>query len=255
VDLGLKGKKVIMNGGSHGLGLAALKLFAAEGADVAFFSRDPDKVNAAIAAIGQAGGGGKIFAEPFDMTDNPEGYKAWLGKARDALGGCDIFIHTASSSGQGATGDWQRGLDLDVMGAVHAIEVLTPALEASGTGSVVFMSSTAAVETFIVPQAFNALKAALITYASQLSQSLAAQGIRVNTISPGAIYYPGGNWEVIQQHVPALYEATLAQMPTGRFGSAEEVAKAIVFVASPACPYMTGANLVIDGGFTKRVQF
>ena len=115
--------------------------------------------------------------------------------------------------------------------------------------------STAALETFVAPQAFNALKAALITYGSQLSQALAAQNIRVNCISPGAIYYPGGNWEMIQSAVPALYEATLAKMPMGRFGEPEEVAKAIVFVASPACPYMTGANIVIDGGFTQRVQF
>ena len=126
---------------------------------------------------------------------------------------------------------------------------------ASGSGSIIFMSSTAAVETFIVPQAFNALKAALITYGSQLSQALAAQNIRVNIVSPGAIYYPGGNWETIKSAVPALYEGTLAQMPMGRFGEPDEVAKAIVFMASPACPYMTGAHLVIDGGFTKRVQF
>jgi NAD(P)-dependent dehydrogenase (short-subunit alcohol dehydrogenase family) len=77
----------------------------------------------------------------------------------------------------------------------------------------------------------------------------------VNTVSPGAIYYEGGNWEVIKQHVPALYEGTLAKMPTGRFGNPQEVANAIVFVASPACPYMTGANVVVDGGFTQRVQF
>ncbi len=254
MDLGLRGKNVIMNGGAHGIGLATLKRFAAEGANVAFFSRDPSKVEVAKTAI-EAAGDGSVFAEAFDMTNDPEGYKTWLGKARDELGGCDIFVHTASSSGQGATGDWQRGLDLDVMGAVNAVEVLTPALEESDAGSIVFMSSTAALENFIVPQAFNALKAALITYASQLGQALAPQGIRVNTVSPGAIYYPGGNWEMIKTNVQPLYEATLAQMPMGRFGNPEEVANAIVFVASPAVPYMTGTNVVVDGGFTKRVQF
>ncbi|MFN5778049.1 MAG: SDR family NAD(P)-dependent oxidoreductase, partial [Novosphingobium sp.] len=138
---------------------------------------------------------------------------------------------------------------------VNGVEVLTPYLEKSGTGSIVFLSSTAALETFVAPQAFNALKAALITHGSQLSQALAAKGIRVNTVSPGAIHYADGNWETIRQHVPALYDATLAKMPMGRFGNPEEVAKAIVFVASPACPYMTGANVVVDGGFTQRVQF
>jgi NAD(P)-dependent dehydrogenase (short-subunit alcohol dehydrogenase family) len=254
MDLGLKGKKVIMNGGAHGLGLESLKLFAAEGADVAFFSRKEDKIEAAKAAI-DAAGPGKVFAEVFDMGSGAEAYKAWLEKAAGELGGCDIFVHTASSSGTGGTGDWQNALDMDIMGAVHGVEVLMPHLEASDSGSIVFMSSTAALETFIAPQAFNALKAALITYGSQLSQALAPKGIRVNTVSPGAIYYKGGNWEVIEQHMKPLFDATLAKMPMGRFGEPVEVAKAIVFVASPAVPYMTGANIVVDGGFTQRVQF
>ena len=182
MDLGLKGKKVIMNGGAHGLGLASLKIFAAEGADVAFFSRDEAKVKAAVETLSAFGG--KVHGEAFDMTGNPDGYKDWLSKAANTLGGCDIFIHTASSSGQGATQDWQRSFDMDIMGGVHGVETLTPALEASGSGSIIFMSSTAAVETFIMPQAFNALKAALITYGSQLSQAMAAKGVRVNTITP-----------------------------------------------------------------------
>jgi 3-oxoacyl-[acyl-carrier protein] reductase len=254
MELGLKGKKVIMNGGAHGLGLASLKLFAAEGADVAFFSRKADKIEAAKAAI-DAAGPGRVFAEVFDMASGGDAYKAWLEKAAGELGGCDIFVHTASSSGTGGTGDWQQCLDMDILGAVNAVEVLTPKLAESGTGSIVFLSSTAALETFIAPQAFNAFKAALITYGSQLSQALAGQGIRVNTVSPGAIYYKGGNWEIIESAVPQLFNATLAKMPMGRFGNDEEVAKAIVFVASPAVPYMTGANLVVDGGFTQRVQF
>ncbi len=253
MDLGLTGKKVIMNGGAHGLGLAALELFAGEGADVAFFSRDPEKVASAVAKLSASGG--KVHGQAFNMTSNPEGYSAWLSGAADALGGCDIFIHTASSSGQGATQDWQRSFDMDIMGGVRGVEALMPALEASGNGSIIFMSSTAAVETFIMPQAFNALKAALITYGSQLSQSLASKGIRVNTITPGPIEYPGGNWEMIKGAMPDFYHGTVAQMPMGRLGAPDEVARAIVFLASPAASYITGANLVIDGGFTKRVQF
>ena len=254
MDLGLAGKKVIMNGGAHGLGLAALKTFAAEGADVAFFSRKDDKIEAAKSEIDGAGSG-KVHGEVFDMADGDDAYKSWLSNAADTLGGCDIFVHTASSSGTGGTGDWQQGLDMDIMGAVNAVEVLTPKLADSDAGSIVFMSSTAALETFIAPQAFNALKAALITYGSQLSQALAGQSIRVNTVTPGAIEYPGGNWEMIKGAMPELYEGTLAKMPMGRFGNPQEVANAIVFVASPACPYMTGSNVVVDGAFTQRVQF
>ena len=178
MDLGLAGKKVIMNGGAHGLGLASLKHFAAEGADVAFFSRKKEKIEAAKAAI-SAAGSGKVHGDVFDLASGGDAYKDWLAKAQDALGGCDIFVHMASSSGAGGTGDWQKTLDMDIMGAVHAVEVLTPALVASGSGSIVLMSSTAALETFIAPQAFNALKAALITYGSQLSQALAPVTVSV----------------------------------------------------------------------------
>lgn len=253
MDLGLTGRKVVINGGARGLGLAALRLFVAEGADVAFFGRDPAKVEAARAELAAAGT--TVIGEAFDMTADPQAYRDWLTHAAERLGGCDIFIHNASSSGAGATGDWHKTFELDLMGAVGGVEALTPALAASGAGAILFMSSTAAVETFIAPQAFNALKAALITYAKQLSQALAAQNIRVNVVTPGPIEYPGGNWEMIGKAMPDLYGATRAQMPMGRLGRPEEVAAAMLFLASPAASYITGANLVVDGGFTKRVQF
>lgn len=254
MDLGLSGKKVIMNGGSHGLGLESLKTYAEEGCDVAFFSSNAERVAAAAKVI-DAAGTGKVFASELDMTGDPEAYAAWLAKAVEDLGGCDIFVHTASASGQGATGDWDRCLDLDIKGATIAVEALTPSLAASDCGSIIFMSSTAAVETFVAPQAFNAIKAALITYGSQLGQALAGQGIRVNTVSPGPTEYPTGNWDAIKGKMPEFYQATLASMPMGRLGEPNDVAKSVVFLSSPASPYTTGVNLIIDGGYTRRVQF
>jgi NAD(P)-dependent dehydrogenase (short-subunit alcohol dehydrogenase family) len=258
MDLGLKGKKVIMNGGARGIGLEILKILTSEGADVAFFSRDPAKVDAALAELASNGGpngSGRAHGEAFDMTGNLDGYVAWLNGAAQKLGGCDVFINMASVSGAGATQDWQKCFDVDIMAAVKGIETLTPALEASGAGSIIVMSSTAAVETFIMPQAYNAMKAALITYASQLSQALAPKGIRVNIVSPGPIEFKGGSWDMIQSAMPDFYKSIKAQMPMGRLGAPDEVARAVVFLASPASCYTTGANLVIDGGFTKRVQF
>ncbi len=252
MDLGLKGKKVIVTGGSRGLGRAALELFAAEGADVAFFSRNAEQVAAAVESLKRHSG--KVFGEAFEMGDR-DAYKAWLTKAAGELGGCDIFVHNVSSSGAGAGGDWQVTLNLDILGAVDGVEALTPQLEASGEGSVILMSSTAALETFLSANAFNALKAALITHGKQLSQVLGPKGIRVNIVSPGPIAFPGGNWEKIEAARPELYDATEAKMVLGRFGTPEEVAKSVVFLASPASGYTTGVNLVIDGGYTKRVQF
>lgn len=253
MDLGLKGKKVILTGGSRGIGRATAEIFAAEGADIAFCSRNPDQVAETTAAL--KAHGGKVVGEPFDMEAGHDSYKAWLASAAEKLGGCDIFVPMISTSGAGATGDWQKTLDYDVLGAVLGCETLEPWLEKSGDGSVVIVSSTAGVETFIVPQGYNALKGALIVYAGQLSQALGPKHIRVNCVSPGPIKFAGGNWEAIQAAMPDLYSATEAQFALGRWGGPEEVAKAIVFLASPASSYTTGTNLVVDGGYTKRVQF
>lgn len=252
MDLGLKGKKVILTGGSRGIGRAALEVFAQEGADVAFFSRNAEQVEATVRSLARHGG--KVIGEAFDMTDL-DGYSAWLKSAADKLGGCDVFVAGASASGSGATGDWDTCYNVDVKGTVVGCETLEPYLEKSGTGAIVIMSSTAGTETFIVPQAFNALKAALITYAGQLGQQLGPKGIRVNTVSPGPITFPGGNWEAIKAGAPELHAATEAQFALGRWGGPDEVAKTIVFLASPASSYTTGTNVVIDGGYTKRVQF
>ena len=252
MDLELKGKKVILTGGSRGIGRAALEIFAAEGCDVAFFSRNADQVAETVAALSRHGG--KVFGEVFDLN-HLDDYPTWLGAAAKKLDGCDIFVPGASASGSGGTGDWDMCFNNDVKGTVIGCETLQPYLETSGAASVVFMSSSAAVETFLVPQAFNAMKAALLTYAKQLGQAWGSKNIRVNSVSPGPIAFPGGNWETIKGAMPELYNATESQFALGRWGTPAEVARTIVFLASPASSYTTGTNVVIDGGYTKRVQF
>ncbi|MDT0510074.1 SDR family oxidoreductase [Novosphingobium sp. MMS21-SN21R] len=253
MDLGLKGKKVILTGGSRGIGRATVELFAAEGADVAFCSRNAEQVAETVASLEKHGH--KVVGSAFDMEAGPDAYRAWLNDAAEKLGGCDIFVPMISTSGAGATGDWQKSFDYDVMGSVIGAETLEPLLEASGNGSIVFMSSTAGFETFIVPQGYNALKGAVAVYAGQLSQALGPKGIRVNAVSPGPIKFDGGNWQVFETAAPELHDATQAQFALGRWGGADEVARTIVFLASPASSYTTGTNVIIDGGYTKRVQF
>ncbi len=252
MDLGLKGKKVIIGGAARGISKAVTEVLAAEGAEIGMFSRNAEALEAHRAAL--AAGGAKVVAHPFTLAGR-EGYRKFLENLAGELGGADIFIHSISSSGSGATQDWQQSFEIDMLGAVDGCEALEPFLAKSGAGSVVLMSSTAAVETFLIPQAFNAIKAAMITYGKQLSQAWAGQGIRVNMVSPGPVSYPGGNWEMIKAAMPALYDATSQQIPLGRFGAPEDVAKAVAFLASPAAAYITGTNIIIDGGYTKRVQF
>jgi len=252
MDLGLKGLKVIIGGATRGISRETAKLLAAEGCDLALFSRNGDALEDMQQDLSAQGG--KLVTQEYVLEDR-DGYKAMLTGLADKLGGCDIFIHSISSSGAQGSMDWDESYRIDMLGAVDGCETLQPWLEKSSAGSVVLMSSTAAVETFLVPQAFNAIKAALITYGKQLSQAWGANGVRVNMVSPGPISYPGGNWEGAKALMPDLYNGIVSQIPMGRMGSPEEVAKAIAFIASPAAGYITGANLVIDGGFTKRVQF
>lgn len=252
MDLELAGLKVILTGGSRGIGRAALEIFAQEGCDVAFFSRRQEQVDAAVSELSQHGG--KVIGRSFDMSAT-EDYANWLTDAAETLGGCDIFVHGASSSGSQAAEDWDKSFQFDLMGAVRGCEALHPYLAASGKGSVVLMSSTAAFETFLIPQAFNAIKAGLLTYTKQLGQAWGPSGIRVNAVSPGPVTFPTGNWEAVQNGMPEFYEGTRAQFALGRFGTPEEVAKTIVFLASPASSHTTGTNVVVDGGYTKRVQF
>jgi NAD(P)-dependent dehydrogenase (short-subunit alcohol dehydrogenase family) len=150
---------------------------------------------------------------------------------------------------------WQANFEIDVMSAARGVEAALPLLAASEAGAIVFVSSTAALEYLGVPQPYNAMKAALIAHAHDLAQALAPRGIRVNAVSPGPIYFEGGNWQMIQQAMKPVYERALAQCAIGRMGTPEEVARAVVFLASPAASLITGANLVCDGGFTKRVQY
>lgn len=253
MDLGLKGKKAIVTGATKGIGRRIANLLADEGADVAVCARHDGEVKetlAALSAKGVTATGGVV-----SVADGPA-YKAWLQQAAETLGGCDIFIPNVSAGG-GLGGEefWQNAFDVDMMGAVRGVEVLTPYLKKSGHGAVVLIASTNAVEFFLGPMAYNAMKAALVNYGKQLALATAADGIRVNTVSPGPIYFPGGAWATIEQHMPEFYREALAKMPRGVMGTPEEVANVVVFVASPAASLMVGANVVVDGGFTKRVQF
>ena len=142
-----------------------------------------------------------------------------------------------------------------MLGLVRAQSAIVPAMEAAGGGSIVCMSTIAAQEEFAGPGSFGPMKAAMTAYAANLSQALAPKGIRVNVVSPGPVFFEGGNWDTIKTHMESFYDATIAKMPIKRLGQPSEVANAIAFLASPAASLITGANLVIDGGYTKRIKF
>lgn len=250
MDLGLSGKKAIITGGKRGLGFATATLLAQEGCDVAICARGD--VSEAVTALGSYGP--RAFGAGIDAAD-ADAYKAWLKEAIEQLGGCDIFVHNVSAASGRGEQAWIDNLNLDVLGLVRAQSAIVPAMEAAGGGSIVCMSTIAAQEEFAGPGSFGPMKAAMTAYAANLSQALAPKGIRVNVVSPGPVFFEGGNWDTIKTHMESFYDATIAKMPIKRLGQPAEVANAIAFLASPAASLITGANLVIDGGYTKRIKF
>jgi NAD(P)-dependent dehydrogenase (short-subunit alcohol dehydrogenase family) len=252
MDLGLNGRKALITAATRGIGLAIAQTLADEGADIALCARSEGGLEDARKDLEARGA--KVFTKSVDVADG-DALKAFVGEAADALGGLDIFVSNASGGGGMGESAWQANFDIDVMGAARGVEAAVPHISQSDAGSIVFISSTAALEFLGVPQPYNAMKAALIAHASDLSQALARQNIRVNTVSPGPVYFEGGNWQMIEQTMPKMYQGALAQCALGRMGTPEEVARAVAFLASPAASLITGANLVADGGFTKRVAY
>ncbi|EAQ11380.1 MULTISPECIES: SDR family NAD(P)-dependent oxidoreductase [Maritimibacter] len=253
MDLGLKGKKAIVTGGTKGICRALLDILVEEGCDIAFCARSEDDVKATVAEL--EGKGVKVVGGTANVKE-VEGYQQWLKDAAEELGGCDIFVPGVSAGG-GMDGEksWYKAFEIDLMGCVRGFDALFPYMKASGNASVVFISTTAAVETFIAPMPYNSIKASLITYAKQMSQFHGKRGIRFNVVSPGPILIEGGSWAQIRDSDEAFFNSILAQQPDGRMGEADEVAKCIAFLASDAASWVTGTNLIVDGGFTKRVQF
>ena len=252
MDLGLSGKKTLVTAATRGIGLAIARAFADEGADVAICARAAGGVESAKKDLESRGA--KVFARAVDVSDGAA-LRAFVADAAQALGGLDVFVSNASGGAGMGENAWQANFEIDVMSAARGVEAALPLLAASEAGAIVFVSSTAALEYLGVPQPYNAMKAALIAHAHDLAQALAPRGVRVNCVSPGPIYFEGGNWQMIQQAMKPVYDRALAQCAIGRMGTPEEVARAVVFLASPAASLVTGANLVCDGGFTKRVQY
>jgi len=252
MDLGLSGKKAIVTGGSRGIGRAVAEALAREGVDLAVCARGAEAVESAGKAIESLGV--KVLARAVDVGDK-QALTGFIAEAAEALGGLDILVANPSGGNLPGEKGWKANFEIDVMATVRSVEAAVPHLAKGDGGSVVLISSTAALETFMGPTSYNAMKAALITHSSGLSQALAPQGIRVNCVCPGPILIEGGAWGQIKQAMPKIYESTLAQCPQGRMGTADEVANAVTFLASPAASLITGVNLVVDGGFTKRVNF
>ena len=251
MDLGLRGKRALVTGGSKGIGRAIAEGFAAEGADVSICARNAGEVGAAVSALEAKGV--KAFGSAIDVSD-PAALAGWVAASAQALGGVDALVCNVSALAVGDSAEtWDKSFRGDMMHSVKAVAAAVPHLERSGSGSIVLISSVSGFEVDFAAGSYGAIKAALIHYTKGLSRQLVGKGIRVNCVSPGNTYFDGGIWQSIEKNMPDLFASTLKVNPSGRFGTAAEVANGVVFISSPVASRISGTNLVIDGALTVAV--
>lgn len=251
MDIGLKGKRAVVTGGSKGIGRAIAEGFAKEGANVSLCARNAEEVKAAVASLKAKGV--KAFGRALDVADGPA-LKAWIASTAGELGGIDALVCNVSALAVGDSAEtWEQSFRTDMMHTVNAVAAAVPFLEKSASGAIVLISSVSGFEVDFTAGSYGAIKAAQIHYAKALSRQLVTKGIRVNCVSPGNTYFEGGIWQRIERDMPDLFASTLKVNLTGRFGTAEEVANGVVFIASPAASRISGTNLVIDGALTVAV--
>jgi 3-oxoacyl-[acyl-carrier protein] reductase len=252
MDLGLKGLKAVVTGGTKGIGRAIAQTLAAEGAHVAFCARNAAEVAQTVKDF--ADHGVKISGHVVDVADGPA-LAAWVNGVASEFGGIDIVVANVSALAIAADeAAWQRGFEVDMMGTVRLVNAAMPYLEKSGKAAIVTISSVSGREIDFASGPYGAFKAAIVHYTQGLAYHLAGKGIRANSVSPGNTYFAGGVWNQIETGNPEFFKMALGMNPTGRMGTPQEMANAAAFLASPAASFITGTNLVVDGALTKGVQ-
>lgn len=251
MDLKLQGKGVLVTGGSKGIGLAIAKLFADEAANVAICARNVDEVAKVVKLL--AAKDVKAWGQAIDVADSAA-LKAWVDGAAAEFGGIDTIVCNVSALAVGDTPEsWEKSFRTDMMHTVNSVAAAKPYLEKSKSASIIIVSSVSGFEVDFAAGSYGAIKAALIHYSKGLSKQLISKGIRVNVVSPGNTYIEGGIWHNIERGNPELFSTAMSLNPTGRMGTAEEVAAGVVFLASPVASRISGTNLIIDGALTSAV--
>lgn len=252
MDLNLEGKNAAIVGATRGIGLAIARQLAAENCNVSICARDGTKLQATVEELRKTGV--DVFASALDATDRAA-QTAWLDKTATSFGGLDIFIANVSALNVGNDEEaWRQSFEADMMATVYGTEAAIPHLKQSDSASMVLISSIAALQAK-APQPYGATKASVIHYAKGLARGLAPEGIRVNSVSPGNIYFEEGIWGQVEKNKPEVFADVLSANPMGRMGKPEEVANAAVFLASPAASFISGTNLLVDGALTLGVQY
>lgn len=256
MDLELTDKVAFVAGASRGIGRAIAEGFLREGARVALTARGADDLEAARGAFADAYGADRVHAIAGDQTSESEVARAFA-EAEDRLGPVDAVVANVGT-GRSVPGhdvvaeEWRRMMDINFVGSMAVAREALARLTDRGSGSLTFVSSIAGVESIPAPVTYSAAKAALISAMKNFARLVGDRGVRVNAVAPGNIYFEGGTWDRLLSERRAHFEAYIAaEVAMQRLGRPEEIADAVVFMASARASFMTGSTLVVDGGQTR----
>lgn len=244
MDLELAGKHAVVTGGSRGIGKAIAVRLAREGCSLAICARGEADLLVAQSELKESGV--QVYVQQCDVADK-ESHRSFLENAHASMGGVDILVNNVSAAALVDTeADWQASFNVDVMAAVRATSIVRHWMKAAGGGCIVNISSISGYEASSPP--YGAVKAALISLTKSHAVAFAKDGIRVIAVAPGSIDFEGGFWDRIRREKPETYDSVVSSIPWGRMGTPEEVADAVVFLASERASWITGSCLIVDGG-------
>jgi 3-oxoacyl-[acyl-carrier protein] reductase len=259
MDLGLRGKVAFVTGSSRGIGRAIAVELAREGCRVGLCARGKEALDAAAAEVRALGA--EVVVAAADVTTE-RGVREAVDATLGAFGRLDILVNNVGGAAgasfeESTVEDWQRAIDLNLIPAVRLSRLVVPHMRARGGGAIVNVASIYGREwggTYVRRPTYIAAKAAEIGMSKALAMELAPHGIRVNSVAPGSILFPGGSWERRVEEDPEGIDAFIkADMPLGRFGRAEEVARVVAFLASDAASLVLGVCLNVDGGQSRSI--
>ena len=248
MDLHLSQKVAIVSGSSRGLGLASARALHAEGSAVVLCARGAEALTAAISSVGTE----RVYGVVADVS-TPQGAEHVVAETLRVFGRVDVLVNNvgkAAGGGVDVTDDdvWREALDQTLFPAIRLSRLVVPHMRRSGGGVILMIASIWGRESG-GRMTYNVVKAAEISLAKSMAQHLAKDRIRVNSIAPGSISFEGGTWWKRQREDPQAMAAFVErEIPSGRFGRADEVGNVVAFLASDRASWITGACIPVDGG-------